>query len=117
MIKKFFLLTIFQICLIPSILLAEKSYVVKGVTVSTCEKVIELYDIDNEKAEQVLKSVFQSFLTGYNFRHYEDTKKFKDLNVTAQYVFETVMRDCRRNKKEDVYWILTDFWKTLDWGK
>mgnify|MGYP003307527621 FL=1 len=74
-------------------------------------------DEADKRGEQLLKSVFQSFLTGYNFRHYEDTKKFKDLNVTAQYVFETVMRDCRRNKKEDVYWILTDFWKTLDWGK
>ena len=116
MIKKIILLIVFQICLTPSILLA-KSYLVKGVSSSKCERVIELYNIDNKRGEQLLKSVFQSFLTGYNFRHYEDTKKFKDLNVTAQYVFETVMRDCRRNKKEDVYWILTDFWKTLDWGK
>ena len=116
MIKKSILLIIFQICLNPSILFA-KSYVVKGVAASTCEKVIELHNIDSKKAEQVLKSVFQSFLTGYNLKHYKDTKTFKDLNVTSSYVFETVMRDCRKNKKEKVWWILTDFWQTLDWGK
>tara|TARA_B100001989_G_scaffold154313_1_gene110181 strand:+ start:194 stop:544 length:351 start_codon:yes stop_codon:yes gene_type:complete len=116
MIKKIILLIVFQICLIPSILLAE-NFVIKGVTASKCDKIIELYNIDSKRAEQVLKSVFQSFLTGYNFRYYQDTRKFKDLNVTAEYVFETVMRDCRKNKKESVHWILTDFWKTLDWGK
>ena len=118
MIKKYsFLLMIFSLSLITFNLSASShGYVVKGVSASTCEKVIELYDLDNKKGEQLLKSVFQSFLTGYNLKHYQNTKKSKNLDMTAAYVFESIMRDCRKNKKEKLYWTLVDFWGGLEWN-
>ena len=119
MIKKYSLLIL--VILISTITLnlsaQDKPMVLKGVSTSKCEQIIELYNLDNQRVKNVLRSVFQSFLTGYNFSHYQKTKKYKDLNLTSNYVFETIMKDCRRNRKEKVYWILVDFWENLNWGR
>ena len=82
-----------------------------------CKGVIELYNIDNKRATQVLKSVYQSFLTGYNLSYYEKTGKFKNLDLKSEYIFNAIMNDCRKNKNAYLSNILTDFWGNLDWGK
>ena len=93
------------------------AYLYKGVSAGKCKGVIELYNIDNKRATQVLKSVYQSFLTGYNLSYYEKTGKFKNLDLKSEYIFNAIMNDCRKNKNAYLSNILTDFWGNLDWGK
>ena len=90
--------------------------IIKGIVVSECTKIVDLYDLDNDRAEEVLSSVFQAFLSGYNVNYYMENKRFKKMEFTTGYLFESIMQKCKFNKEEKVWLTLYNFWNELEWG-
>jgi hypothetical protein len=97
----------------------KAEYMFKGLTVGKCDTIIELYELDNERAEEVLTSAFQSFLTGFNLGNHSGGKgNYKNLDVGKEYIFQTIMQDCRRKKDEKIWKVLVNFWRNdLQWSK
>ena len=117
---KFFLsVFILNIFLLMNFNPLKAEYMLKGLTVGKCNAIIELYELDSDRSEEVLTSAFQSFLTGFNLGNYSGgSGKYKDLNVSKEYIFQNIMQDCRRTKDEKIWKVLVNFWKDdLQWNK